>query len=91
MAKTKKKQEDYPAELQQSFERWEHLRVDGGSDPLWSDGSNMNLVRNHILIAKRRIEGIFSLAPNFRPFRATPDVHPCRHSLAGAFKFAAST
>ena len=73
MAKTKKKQEDYPAELQKSFERWEHLRVDGGSDPGYSDGSNMNLVRNHILNAKRRIEE--NMMPEEYPkvyYRETP-------------------
>jgi len=56
MAKTKKQQEDYAAELQKSFDRWEYLRVHGGSDPFWSDGCNMNLVLNHILYYKGKIE-----------------------------------
>ena len=56
MAKTKKQQEDYAAELQKSFERWEHINVNGGNDPTWSDGCNMNLVHNHILNYKRKIE-----------------------------------
>jgi hypothetical protein len=73
VAKAKKKQEDYPAELQKSFERWEHLRVDGGSDPGYADGSNMNLVRNHILIGKRKIEE--TMTPEEYPkvyYRETP-------------------
>jgi hypothetical protein len=56
MAKTKKAEIDYAAELQKSFDRWEHLNIYGGNDPCWSDGVNMNLVRNHIIIGKRRIE-----------------------------------
>lgn len=44
------------AELMAEFERWEHLKVNGGSDPFWSDGVNMNLVRNHIIYHKRAIE-----------------------------------
>lgn len=35
-------------ELEDRFDRWEHLRIYGGQDPTWSDGCNMNLVRNHI-------------------------------------------
>ena len=73
IAKRKKQQEDYPAELQKSFERWEQLRVDGGSDPFYADGSNMNLVRNHILIGKRRIEE--TMTPEEYPkvyYRETP-------------------
>lgn len=39
-------------ELQQrikdSFKRWEKLRRRGTTDPFWPDGTNMNLVRNHI-------------------------------------------
>lgn len=43
-------------ELEDSFNRWEHLRTYGGSDPFWGDGCNMNLVRNHIFNEKRRIQ-----------------------------------
>lgn len=45
-------------ELQQRFDIWEHYKVYGGQDPTWSDGANMNLVRNHILNLKREIEGM---------------------------------
>ena len=56
MARTNKRQEDYAAELQKSFDHWEYLSVHGGSDPFWSDGVNMNLVRNHIFYYKSKIE-----------------------------------
>ena len=73
MTKAKKQEPDYTAELQQDFDRWDYLHIHGGSDPLWSDGSNMNLVRNHILIGKRRIEE--NMIPEQYPdiyYRKTP-------------------
>ena len=47
---------DYEAALKNCFDRWEHLREYGGSDPTYSDGVNMNLVRNHIMYYKEKIE-----------------------------------
>lgn len=41
-------------ELRKDYDRWNFLYVNGGSEPFWSDGSNLNLVRNHILNDKRR-------------------------------------
>lgn len=54
MAK-KKEQIDHKAELQKSYEQWEHLKVYGGSDPFYTDGCNMNLVRNHIIYHKQKL------------------------------------
>ena len=42
-------------ELNGSFVRWNTLHDEGGSDPFYSDGVNLNLVRNHILYDKRKI------------------------------------
>ena len=47
---------EYVAEIVDRFERWNNLYTHGGSDPCWSDGSNMALVRNHILFAKRELK-----------------------------------
>ena len=47
---------NYGAELRSEYARWRELRDRGGTDPFWSDGVNMNLVRNHILYWKRMIE-----------------------------------
>ena len=55
MGKSKSK-ENLELELQQSFDRWDSLYKFGGSDPFWSDGVNLNLVRNHIFYYKTRIE-----------------------------------
>ena len=53
-----KKQEpvDYGKKIENEFRIWEALKTDGGSDPFWADGCNMNLVRNHIIYYKRKIE-----------------------------------
>ncbi len=45
-------------ELEQEFERWHHLYNNGGQDPIWSDGVNLNLVRNHILYFKKEIQDL---------------------------------
>ena len=47
-------------ELNTGFERWDILYNYGGNDPMWSDGVNLNLVRNHIIAYKKRIEETFS-------------------------------
>ena len=52
----KREQEDYAAELQKSHEHWVDLYKNGGSDPFWEDGCNLNLVRNHIHYYRSKIE-----------------------------------
>ena len=51
----KKENENLAEELEKSFERWEHLKEHGGSDPFYADGTNMNLVRNHIMYYKKKM------------------------------------
>lgn len=34
--------------IRDNFKRWSHLKKKGGTDPSWPDGTNMNLVRNHV-------------------------------------------
>ena len=43
-------------ELEKAYAQWESLYQQGGSDPFYPDGVNLNLVRNHILYFKRQIE-----------------------------------
>ncbi|MDR2163278.1 MAG: hypothetical protein LBO70_04975 [Clostridiales Family XIII bacterium] len=52
----KKKKEDLGQSLCDEYARWEHLNEYGGHDPFYSDGVNMNLVRNHIIYYKRQIK-----------------------------------
>lgn len=52
----KNRQEDDPAvQLEERFARWDFLYQHGGSDPFWSDGVNLNLVRNHIIYYKNKL------------------------------------
>ncbi len=41
--------------LAERYARWERERRDGCLDPFWSDGDNLNLVRNHIRYEKQQI------------------------------------
>ena len=52
----KSKPVDWEQNLKEEFLRWDHLSQYGGSDPFWSDGVNLNLVRNHIIYSKRELE-----------------------------------
>lgn len=46
--------ESLTAELERDYARWDDLLENGGSDPTWADGINMNLVQGRI-VANRRI------------------------------------
>lgn len=35
--------------LTEAFEQWGEIKMHGCNDPGWTDGQNMNLVRNHIM------------------------------------------
>lgn len=51
-----KKEPDWEAELIWEYAHWEYLREQGGSDPFYDDATNMELTRNHIIYAKRKLE-----------------------------------
>ena len=64
---------DYAAALEKSFARWDFIRENGCSDPFWTDGVNMNLVRNHIIFYKQKLSEettVFLLPEAF--YRETP-------------------
>lgn len=44
------------SELIKDYARWNNLYENGGQDPFYSDGCNLNLVRNHIIFDKRRLD-----------------------------------
>lgn len=56
----KKQQEDYGLSLQEGYDRWEHVYAHGASDPFWEDGCNLNLIRNHIIYYREKIEETIS-------------------------------
>jgi hypothetical protein len=70
----KKPQEDYAAELQKCHDRWQYLYEHGGSDPFWSDGCNLGLVRNHCLYYRCLIEENY--APEDYPAVYFKDIPP---------------
>lgn len=49
--------------LKCDYSHWRELFHEGCSDPSWADGVNINLVRNHILYAKSKLEEL--LGHNF--------------------------
>lgn len=53
--KVKAEWEEYRRDIVQECAQWEYLRVNGGQDPFYPDGINMNLTRNHVIYAKRRL------------------------------------
>lgn len=55
-AKDAKKFEDTCHFCRESYERWDHIKQFGAGDPCWEDGVNINLVRNHIIYAKREMQ-----------------------------------
>lgn len=64
----------YIEELEKDFHRWDDIYKNGCNDPSWCDGVNLNLVRTHILIDKRKIEK--NLKQEEYPeiyFKKTPD------------------
>lgn len=48
--------ENIEQKLLDSYDRWDYLLFHGGQDPFWPDGTNLNLVRNHILNYKSQLE-----------------------------------
>ena len=46
---------DYASALEKSYEEWDELFTKGGSDPFWTDGVNLELVRNHIIYYKEQL------------------------------------
>lgn len=46
------------SDIHASYKRWKLLYTEGGFDPSWEDGMNLNLIRGHCTIYKREIEAI---------------------------------
>jgi len=88
----KKDTTDYAKNLEESFARWEDIYHNGCSDPTWPDGTNLNLVRNHIHYYKRQIEEAMPLggypAVYYRP--DPPEVDPNYVAHADAIRLGAA-
>jgi hypothetical protein len=46
---------DIQADIDREYENWKYLHDHGGQDPFWSDGVNMNLIRNHIIYYRKEL------------------------------------
>ncbi len=46
---------DYAAALENEYARWDELFTKGGSDPFWSDGVSLNMVRDRIIACKAQL------------------------------------
>lgn len=59
MAKKKKTPEELLmlelTNLVNAHAQWQFINENGCQDPFWSDGTNMNLIRNHVIYHRRQI------------------------------------
>lgn len=78
-------------ECTKSYERWDDLFHNGGQDPFWEDGVNLNLVRNHIIYAQREMQRICGEIGYFMPEIANRELPPIVDSKYMAKKDAIMT
>ncbi len=50
--------EEICQDICKEVQRWKDINQNGCNDPFWSDGCNMNLVRNHIIYDKCQLENM---------------------------------
>lgn len=79
MAKRRKEPtiQDLQKQIKGSFKRWKHLHKKGGVDPSWPDGTNMNLVRNHVFYDQGRLRELCK-AQKVRSYPAEAKMKPPR-------------
>lgn len=75
----RKHETDYAAELENDYARWDEVFTKGGSDPFWTDGVSLSLIRNKILhcmeqLAKQE-NSLFGL-PDVYYRETPPEVDP---------------
>ncbi len=72
---------DYAAELEKEYARWDEVFTKGGSDPFWTDGVNLSLMRSHIIHYKQQLEKqgdtLFGLPDVY--YRETPPEVDCTY------------
>lgn len=47
---------NYCREIISERNHWKDINQNGCNDPFWADGCNLNLVRNHILYVRKKLE-----------------------------------
>ena len=61
-------------EIASEIQRWNHIKQHGGSDPIWPDGVNMNLVRNHIIYHLMEIDKLCAQPTQLSMFDTSPGI-----------------
>lgn len=61
-----------------SLKEWGKIRRHGASDPGWPDGTNMNLVRNHVFYDQKRLRELCK-EQKVRPCPIEAKLKPPRH------------
>ena len=76
---SRKHETDYAAELENDYARWDKVFTEGGSDPFWTDGVSLSLIRNQILYCKEQLakqeNSLFGLPDVY--YRETPPEVDC--------------
>lgn len=49
---------EHKEQIVEQIEHWKDINKNGCNDPAWTDGCNMNLVRNHIIYHKGAIHSL---------------------------------
>lgn len=62
--------------MHESRDRWNEILAGGCNDPFWPDGTNMNLVRNHIIYFRKRIRELCETNGMIAPEEADWDLPP---------------
>lgn len=57
------------AQLKAEYQNWHYYYEQGGNDPSWPDGVNLELIRNHIIYAKSQCEELLT------PEQYPPEYH----------------
>ena len=71
--------DDIRSEIDGEFARWNDLLRHGGSDPQWTDGDNLNNIRNHIIYWMRMLRDLVGTPAQMSLFgdaEALPDERP---------------
>ena len=75
----RKHETDYAAALENEYARWDEVFTKGGSDPFWTDGVSLSLIRNQILYCKEQLakqeNSLFGL-PDVYYRETPPEVDP---------------
>jgi len=67
--------ESAKANLKRDIDRWNEINQNGCNDPFWPDGTNMNLVRNHIIFDLRRLAELEQNPVQLSVFMFTDPAH----------------